>query len=211
LRSRGMKVPGGYIVAIEGIDAVGKKTQTELLSRWLKAKGVEGTTMGFPDYLTRIGKEIRAFLDGRARYPPQVQHLLFAANRWEKRAQIEDHLRAGKVVVIDRYTESNLAYGAANGLDIGWLEGLERGLPKADLVLVLDAQPKSVVSRRPGRSKDAYERSDTVQSRAQNAYRRLARERGWELIEAERPLREVQKAVAEAVKEALKRDRGISL
>lgn len=205
-----MKVPGGYIVVIEGIDAVGKKTQTELLSRWLKSRGIKRAVMGFPDYQTRIGKEIRSFLDGRSRYPAQVQHLLFAANRWEKRADIEKHLRAGEVLIIDRYTESNLAYGSANGLDLEWLEGLEKGLPKADLVLVLDAKPEPMSSRRPGRSKDAYERSLAIQAKAQDTYRRLARERGWELVDADRPLREVQQAVAKAVRQALSRDRGVS-
>lgn len=206
-----MKVQGGYLVGIEGIDAVGKKTQTALLSRWLKARGVQTAVMGFPDYRTHIGKEIRSFLDGKSSYPPEAQHLLFAANRWEKRAEIESHLRAGEVLVIDRYTESNLAYGSANGLHLDWLEGLERGLPKANLILVLDAEARSIGSRRPGRSKDTFEKSDAIQTKAQKAYRRLARERGWELIDAGRPLREVQRTVSITVKKALERDRAVSL
>ncbi len=206
-----MKVPEGYIISIEGIDAVGKKTQTELLSRWLAARGVGRAVMGFPDYQTRIGKEIRSFLDGKSRYPPEVQHLLFAANRWEKLAEIEGNLRAGKVLIVDRYTESNLAYGSANGLALDWLEGLERGLPKANLVLVLDAEPRPMSSRRPGRTKDAYEKSNKIQTKAKNTYRRLARERGWKLIEADRPLPEVGHEVTSAVRKALETDRGVSL
>ena len=76
------------------------------------------TRMSFPDYDTPIGKEIKSFLSGRRAYPTELQHLLFAANRWEKLEDIKSCLRAGEAIVVNRYTESNLAYGRANGLDI---------------------------------------------------------------------------------------------
>ncbi len=206
-----MKVPGGYIVAIEGIDAVGKNTHSLLLSRWLKRKGVDTARMSFPDYDTPIGKEIRSFLSGRRAYPIELQHLLFAANRWEKLEDIRSSLRAGEVVVVNRYTESNLAYGKANGLDTAWLASLENGMPRADLVMVLDASPSSLSSRRPGDSKDVYEKSSSLQGKAQKAYRELARKRGWSLIDADGPVGDVQASVAKAVRDALERDRGISI
>ena len=46
------------------------------------------------------------------------------------------------MIIVNRYTESNLAYGIANGLASGWLAGLEKGLPAANLVMVLDASRK---------------------------------------------------------------------
>jgi dTMP kinase len=206
-----MKVPGGYIVAIEGIDAVGKNTHSLLLYRWLRRKGVDTVHMSFPDYDTPIGKEIKSFLSGRRAYPIELQHLLFAANRWEKLEDIRSCLRAGKVVVVNRYTESNLAYGKANGLDTAWLASLENGMPKADLVVVLDASPSSLSSRRPGDSKDVYEKSAALQDKAQKAYRELARKRGWSLIDADGPVGDVQASVAKAVRDALERDRGASI
>lgn len=205
-----MKVPGGYIVAIEGIDAVGKNTHSLLLSKWLRRKGIDTMHMSFPDYGTPIGKEIKSFLSGRRAYPIELQHLLFAANRWEKLEDIKSCLRAGKTIVVNRYTESNLAYGRANGLDAVWLAGLEGGLPKADLVVVLDASPRSLSSRRPGKSKDAYEKSSALQGKAQKAYRELARKHGWSLIDADGPVRDVQASVVKTVREALGRDRGTS-
>lgn len=206
-----MKVPGGYIVAIEGIDAVGKNTHSLLLSRWLRKKGVDTTRMSFPDYDTPIGKEIKYFLSGRRAYPIELQHLLFAANRWEKLEDIKSCLRAGEVVVVNRYTESNLAYGRANGLDTTWLASLENGMPRADLVVVLDASPSSLSSRRPGDSKDVYEKSSALQDKAQKAYRELAHKRGWSLIDADGPVGDVQASVAKAVRDALERDRGTSI
>lgn len=206
-----MKVPGGYIIAIEGIDAVGKSTHSLRLSRWLKRKGVGTERMSFPDYDTPIGKEIKAFLSGRRAYPVELQHILFAANRWEKLQNIKSSLLAGEAIVVNRYTDSNLAYGKANGLDTSWLASLEDGLPKANLVIVLDASPRSLSSRRPGKSKDLYEKSSSLQDKAQKAYRELARKHGWCLIDADGPVRDVQASVVKMVREALERDRGTSI
>jgi len=203
-----MKIPGGYIVAIEGIDAVGKNTHSMLLYKWLRRKGVEAAHMSFPDYDTPIGKEIKSFLSGRREYPIELQHLLFAANRWEKLELIKSRLREGGTIIVNRYTESNLAYGRANGLDVVWLAGLEHGLPKADLVIVLDASPRSLSSRRSGNNKDVYEKSSMLQVKAQKAYRELARKHGWTLIDADGPVGDVQVSVLKTVREALKRDRG---
>lgn len=206
-----MKIPGGYIVAIEGIDAVGKNTHSLLLSAWLKRRGVKAVHLSFPDYHTPIGKEIKSFLSGNRSYPAELQHLLFAANRWEKSDEIKSYLRAGDALIVNRYTASNLAYGMANGFDAGWLTNLENGLPKANLVIVLDAPPHSLSSRRPRSSKDAYERSSALQSKAQKAYRELARKGGWKLIDADRSVRDVQAEVLKAVREALKKERGTQI
>jgi len=167
--------------------------------------------MSFPDYDTAIGKEIKSFLSGGRTYPTELQHLLFAANRWEKLEEIKSCLRAGETVIVNRYTESNLAYGSANGLDIVWLANLEKGMPGADLVIVLDASPRSLSSRRPGSHKDVYEKSSALQAKAQKAYRELALKRGWTLIEANGPVEDVQALVVKTVREALKRDRGTSI
>ena len=200
------------MVAIEGIDAVGKNTQTSLLSKWLGKKDVKTTLMSFPDYDTTIGKEIKSFLSGKRTYPPELQHLLFAANRWEKSEEIKSRLHAGETIIVNRYTESNLAYGMANGLKVDWLANLERGLPKPNLVIVLDASPQILWSPGGlGTSKDAYERSDDLQRKAQKAYRELGRERGWKIVDAERPIREVQAAVLKTVREALSADRGMKV
>lgn len=206
-----MKIPGGYIIVIEGVDAAGKGTQSRMLYEQLSKKRIKVARMAFPDYETPIGKEIRAFLSGKRVYPAELQHLLFAANRWEKLEEILSHLSAGKVIIIDRYTESNLAYGLANGLRAGWLANLEKGLPASNLVLVLDAPVRSLASRRPDTTKDSYERSSTLQGKAKNAYRELARKHGWKLVEANESVEAVQAALLAAVREALKRDRGVSV
>jgi dTMP kinase len=169
-------------VGIEGIDAAGKRTQTALLARALRASGLGVGILAFPDYSTPVGKEIETFLSGRRDYTPRVRHILFAANRWEKHDEIERQLSSNDVLIVDRYSESNLAYGVASGLPLKWLVNLEEGLPKTDIVFVLDASPSSLFGRRKGR--DRYESDVSLQQKARESYLSLAKQFGWRVINA---------------------------
>lgn len=172
----------GHLIAIEGIDAVGKKTQTLSLDTSLRKMGLSTKVMEFPDYETPIGKEIKAFLSGKREYPVEVRHMLFAANRWEKLVELRS-VDNGINLIVNRYSESNLVYGVANGLQLNWLLNLESGLPKADLVILLDAPPALLKSRRT--EKDEYERDLKLQRDARTTYRRFAKRFGWSVVPAE--------------------------
>lgn len=189
---------GGRIIGIEGIDAVGKCTQSQLLETWFKDKGLETVVLSFPNCETPIGKEIQAFLSGQRDFP-ELRHILFAANRWEKVSEIEEQLKANKTLIVNRYFQSNIVHGLADGLDVNWLITLEEGIPKADFVLVLDAPPIRLASRRPGR-KDAYERSSGLQTRARKIYRNLASRFGWVVIDAGEDINTVHEKITEVVK-----------
>jgi dTMP kinase len=192
----------GTFIAIEGIDAVGKRTQTSILSSWLASKGLKTRTLSFPFYETVIGKEIRKFLDGGTNYPQEVRAMLYAANRWERKADLEAILASTDVTIVNRYTGSNLAYGTSYGLDLEWLLILEAGLPKPDLVLVLDAPPAKLVPRR-GSNKDSYERNIDLQEKARSAYLMLAEKFGWRVIDASRGIDETKRNIASAVSGAI--------
>ena len=191
---------GGFI-AIEGIDAVGKKTQATLLESWLRSKGMTVGTVSFPVYETAIGSEIRKFLSGTAKYPPEVRAMLYAANRWEKKEELDAVLAGTDSLIVNRYTGSNLAYGVSSGLQLDWLLNLETGLPTPDLVLVLDAPPTRLIPRRGG--KDSYERDATLQKKARDAYLELATRFGWTVIDANGSVEATNRAVRAAVSGSL--------
>jgi len=197
-----MSRPRGVFLAVEGIDAAGKRTQTSILRAWFSSKGMSTRTLSFPAYETVIGNEIRRFLDGSVDYPQQVRAMLYAANRWEKKAELEAVLSKTDATVVDRYSGSNLAYGVSNGLDLEWLLHLEEGLPEPDLVLVLDASPTKLVPRRGG-TKDSYERNILLQEKARDAYLELAHRFGWSVVDANGGIDETSRAVASAVSKAL--------
>jgi dTMP kinase len=192
----------GWLIAIEGIDAAGKLTQSRLLSSWLQRKKWSTITLSFPDYTTPIGKEIKAFLTGRRQYSVELKHILFAANRWERLEQLNNYLKAGNVLIINRYTESNLAYGVANGLSLRWLTLLERGLPRSDLVILLDA-PSQVFRSRRQTSRDTYEADYSLQEKASAAYRRLASRYRWAVVDAAADVESVHRHITALVSRKL--------
>ena len=197
-----MSGPKGIFIAIEGIDAAGKRTQSSILRAWLNSKGLTTRALSFPAYETIIGKEIRKFLEGSVDYPQQVRAMLYAANRWEKKAELESIISKTDVTIVDRYSGSNLAYGVSNGLELEWLRHLEEGLPEPNLVLLLDASPTKLVPRR-GDRKDSYERNISLQEKAREAYLGLAKRFGWSIVDANGSIEETSRGIISAVSRSL--------
>jgi len=192
----------GVLISIEGLDAVGKRTQASLLAAWISSRGHTVQTVSFPDYSTPLGVEIKRFLSGAVHYPPEVRHILFAANRWEKKQELEAILSRMDLVIVNRYSESNLAYGVANGLKLEWLTNLEDGLPKSDVTVVLDAPVVKLLSRRV-RTKDEYERNSALQERTRNAYLKLAHDFGWKVVDATGGIQATSRSLIDTITESL--------
>lgn len=178
-----MKQLAGKLIAVEGIDQAGKQTVCGWLIGELRAAGVATEQAGFPDYATPLGREITAFLSGQRDYPAEARQLLYAANRWERAAELRGWLAAGRAVVVDRYSASGVAYGAAQGLDVAWMLEVERGLPAADLTILLDIAPEVSLARKTT-ARDAYEKRLDLLANARAAYRRLAAAPGWLVVDA---------------------------
>ncbi len=179
------------IIVIEGGDQAGKLTQSILLEKALKKRKIKTKLFHFPDYETSIGKEIRKYLDGKRKFPPQVIHCLLAANRWEKLDTILAAEEKNSVLIMNRYYHSNLVYGLANGLKQKWLESLDEGLPKADLVILLDITQKESFSRTPqnkigGRKmkRDKFEKNKEFSIKISNLYRTVGKKKHWKIIDA---------------------------
>lgn len=195
-----MYLPKGKIIVFEGIDKAGKTTQAKLLEKKLGSKCVR---IDFPDYSTPVGKEIKQFLDGKRNYPDEVKMMLLSANRWEKKGEIEKMVSKGTTVIMNRYYQSNLVYGISKGLKLDWLLSLDKGMPKADLVIVIDIRPKTLVSR----SKnvvDTFEKDLELIRRVKKNYRVLANKFNWRIVEGEKSVDEVHGQVLRIVKKFVK-------
>ena len=171
------------IIVIEGGDQAGKKTQSELLAKALRKRKLKTKLFSFPDYSTPIGKEIKKYLLGKRKLPVQVVHCLLAANRWEKLKDIEDANSKNSVLIMNRYYQSNLVYGLVNGMNLDWLENLDSGLPKPDLVIILDVSQRESFSRKKTK-RDQFEKHREFSKKISKAYRQLARKKHWKLVNA---------------------------
>lgn len=186
------------IIVVEGFDQAGKKTQSKLLAKFLKTRNIKSKIFSFPDYSTPIGKEIRRYLGGKRSFPPQVIHCLLAANRWEKAKEIQDALSENNVVIMNRYYQSNLVYGTVNGLDMKWLENLDDGLPKEDIVILLDVNVTDSFSRKKER-RDKFEENMEFAQKISGTYRKLAKQFGWHIVDASRHKQAVHQDIRQIV------------
>jgi dTMP kinase len=192
----------GHLIAFEGLDQSGKQTQAERLVEALSGRGHEVHFLSFPDYETAIGAEIGRALQGGWDYAPDVMQLLYVANRYEYRGQVESWIAAGALVVCDRYIASSVAYGEAQGLDPAWLTALQRYLPQPSLTVLLDIPPEASVQRKQ-RARDRYERDVALLARVRESYCRQAQQTDWQRVDGAEDKDRVTEAVFNVVRSRL--------
>lgn len=133
----------GALVVLEGLDRCGKTTQSSRIHKHLEGSGHSAELWRFPDRTTSVGQMISSYLSNHSQLDDQTIHLLFSANRWEKRfccfylvswiigywiynvvsvcrSLMESKLKAGTTIIVDRYSYSGVAFSSAKGLDIDW-------------------------------------------------------------------------------------------
>jgi len=186
------------IIVIEGGDQAGKKTQSKLLANALRRKKIKAKIFNFPYYSTPVGKEINNYLHGKRKFPPQVIHCLLAANRWERFKEIQKSNTKSSVLIMNRYYQSNLVYGLVNGLKLNWLENLDVGLPKPNLVIILDVTQKESFKRKKY-SRDKFEKNKKFAHKVSYTYRVLAKKYNWKLIDASGTKQEVHNSIMKIV------------
>ena len=188
----------GLLIAFEGLDQSGKQTQAERLRDRLAETGRRVRLLSFPDYTTSIGQEIGSALRGERSYGADVMQLLYVANRYEWKPEIERERAAGTVLICDRYVASSVAYGEAQGLDSGWLRDIQQHLPQPDITFLLDIAP-DVSARRKTTDRDKYERDLALLARVRGSYLRQAEAANWHRLDADRDREAVASDVYAAV------------
>lgn len=192
----------GMLIAFEGLDQSGKQTQAELLRDRLKVDGHKSRLVSFPDYATSIGEELARALQGEREYGPDVMQLLYVANRYERKPDLQRWLDGGLILVSDRYLASSIAYGVAFGLDRQWLIDMQRFLPAPALTILLDIAPETAVKRK-SVDRDRYERDLALLGRVRETYHGLADDPSWVRIDGERSKDAIAADVLTAVRARL--------
>jgi dTMP kinase len=198
----------GAFIVLEGGDASGKSTQAVLLAGRLRELGRD-VVETFEPGATPAGAAIRGLLlDGDGPIDPTTEALLLAADRAQEVVDvIRPALARGADVVSDRYVPSSLAYqGVGRGLGVDAVEKLNRwataGLDP-DLVVVLDVDDAVAAARRTGPG-DRLERAGAeFHATVRDAYRTLATDRGWVVLDGDADVTAVADRVWEVVRERL--------
>ncbi|CAF3150392.1 unnamed protein product [Rotaria socialis] len=139
-----MAVKRGGLIIFEGLDRIGKTTQSKLLYDHLTLEcGLLCERLSFPDRSTQIGSLIDSYLQRKIDFNDHTIHLLFSANRWESIDSMRTKLLQGYTLIVDRYAFSGVAFTQAKGLDIKWCQSCDIGLLQPDLVLYFHRNKQS--------------------------------------------------------------------
>lgn len=193
------------LIVIEGIDGSGKGTQSQLLVSRLAGLAPAVTLFSFPFYDdTFFGHEVGKYLNGAYgalnTVPVEFAAMLYAGDRFEKKADLLAALQDGGLAVCDRYVPSNLAHQAAKLPEsrqdalIDWILNLEYGvyaLPKPDMIFFLDMpvdRSTALVLKKKKRSYtdeklDLHEAAGEYLKNVACTFKRLAKNEGWRIID----------------------------
>ena len=136
------------LVALEGIDGSGKSTQAHLLREALEGRGIDAVVYREPGD-SEFGDQLRQqFRNGRTVSAQEEAGLFIEDRKIDVRDNILPALAAGKVVVMDRYYFSTMAYQGALGLDVEELrERNEAFAPRPHVTLILDVPAETSAAR----------------------------------------------------------------
>jgi len=193
------------LIAFEGIDGSGKTTQAKKLYDHLKQRGYEVSLYREPGG-TKVGETLREILL-KEDLDERTELLLFEASRSKLvEEKIIPELREGKVVILDRFTLSTIAYqGYGRGLEVNFIKELNefatRGV-KPDAILILDVPVEVALKRL--KEKNRFEDKDFLE-KVRRGFLELAKEEEHAvIIEAVRGEEEVFEEVLKALSGVLR-------
>jgi dTMP kinase len=208
----------GRLIAVEGIDGSGKSTQVKLLERWLRARG-------YPVHFTewnssRLVRNSMRRGKRRNLLTPSTFSLLHAVDFADRFIyQILPPLRAGMIVLADRYVYTAFARDVARGVHPDWVRGVYRFAPRPDLTFFfrvpIDISLERLLAGRAklkyyeagmdlGLSTDLAESFRLFQGRVLEIYDQLAEEFDLRVIDASHDIAGQQKVVRRMTGEILR-------
>lgn len=176
------------LIALEGLDAAGKATQSRKLSERISRRNAKVSLYDFPRHDSPSGQVVNQLLTGKwfpEITPPaagedsdadmrlvraMVVQALMTVNRLEMVQVLEAAAGSARQhMVLDRYFASGLVYGQADGLPLEYLSRIHQTLPSADVWVLVDIPAEESVKRRPKR-RDEYERRVGLMEQVRCAY-----------------------------------------
>ncbi len=207
----------GLLIVIEGTDGSGKSTQVNLLDEYIKYKGYgvavsEWKTSRLISGVINDAKE-RNLLN------TTTFSLLYAADYTDRlENEIIPALKAGFVVLMDRYIYTAFVRDSVRGHDINWVKSLYSFAPKPDLVFYLNVPPDILIKRliakngvldyfESGRdiglSVDTYNSFEIYQKRCLEEYGKLKKEYGFIELDGTKPKEEIHNIIKAEVDKLL--------
>ena len=179
------------LINLEGIDGCGKSTQSQLLMDEFE-KNDEKTILLKEPTNGKYGRKLWEMLSGKIEATTEEILELFVMDRKEHVDQkINPALNEGKIVLMDRYYYSTMAYQAAAGIDVKRIRKDNEFAPKPDIVLVFDLPADLAMKRVRGHSvADVFEKEEHLE-KVRKAYLHLEDDPLVRIIDATRTPEEI--------------------
>ena len=213
----------GRFIVIEGGDCTGKTTQANLLITSLKELGKDVVYLDFPTYeKTPGGTVVKWYLEGKFgtldEVPPELACLTYAIDRYQFAKENQKILDSGKILVANRYTQSNIGHqgGKFKGKErlafIDWIEKVESRMPQPDTVVYLDL-PVEIAQKlkekrgdnKGAKSNDIHEKSVQHLKDARECYLETAKRKGWIIIDCKERTKEDIRSISEIHSEIIEK------
>jgi len=187
-------------IVLEGIDGTGKSTQVQLLADWFRSQGREVVTSREPTDQP-WGRKLRESA-ATGRLSPEDELEYFLKDRKQHVDElIQPALDAGKVVILDRYYFSTMAYQGSRGFDPAEIRAKNEAFaPRPDHLLILDLDVDAARERIGARGDTAneFERHEAL-TKCRKIFLTLADEPFVHVVDSNRPIDEVQASLREAL------------
>lgn len=187
-------------IVLEGIDGTGKSTQVQLLAEWLRSQGREVVTSREPTDQP-WGKKLRdSASTGRLSAEDELEYFL-KDRKQHVDELIQPSLDAGKVVILDRYYFSTMAYQGSRGFDPLEIRAKNEAFaPQPDHLFILDLDVDIARERigARGDTTNEFEKRDSL-AKCREIFLGLAEEPFVHVIDTHREIDEVQASLREAL------------
>jgi dTMP kinase len=190
----------GLFIVIEGIDGTGKSTQASRLGEWFRAQGREVVVSREPT-AGPWGKKVRESAASGRLSPEEELEYFLNDRRQHVEELIAPSLAAGKVVILDRYYFSTMAYQGARGFDPSEIRRQNEAFaPVPDRLLILDLDVDSALERIGARGDTAneFEKRENLE-RCHEIFLSLRGEDFVRVIDSHGTLDEVAERIRQAV------------
>ena len=221
------QLPGSLII-VEGIDGSGKSTQLLILKSLLEANGfaVDLSEWNSSLAVKPLNKKIKAQRDPSKLVDPRTFHMTHAADMADRYVKlIRGSLRAGKIVLCDRYMYTDIARSVSRGVDEAYIRKVYKFLPKPDLAYYFRVPTDVAVERATGRadlkfyeagmdlalSPNILENFRLFQSKVIANYERLAKQDGLVVIDGTQAVYATTPEVKDALRSFIKRKYSVSM
>lgn len=188
----------GKFITIYGINNIGKTTQAKLLVRHLIEEGYDAVYIKYPIYeLAPTGPKINEILrtDASQQVSEEDLQTLFMQNRRDYEPTLRQLLDEGRIVVAEDYTGTGIAWGTAKGLDLAFMEDLNRNLLREDFAVLLTGKRDIRAVER----KHIHESNEELIRKVDEILRESGQKYGWHQIELYPKIEDTAEAIWQEV------------